>query len=348
MKTIAFFNNKGGVGKTTLCYHLAHMLSRLGLRVLAVDLDPQANLTAYFCTFEEIEEIWAQRERAANVSDCLAPLTAIEPGPVSAPELRRVADRLALLPGNIALSGFEDELSNAWLQIRSQQPGSYIRVTIAFWALIQKAAADLAPDVVLVDVGPNLGAITRASLLATDYYIVPLTADVFSLQGLRNLGPTVRAWSHDWSQVREEARRRGMAADLPEGQTRPAGYVMLQHAVRKNRPVRAYQHWFEQVPATYREAVLGDSGPAAVDPSLDANCLGDVRHYQSLVPLSQDANKPMFDLTAADGAIGAHLNYVRACYDNFRQLALRVAESCSLGAGASDARLSGGTLSGRI
>ena len=48
MITIALFNNKGGVGKTTLAYHLAHMFRRLDYSVLAVDLDPQANLTSAF------------------------------------------------------------------------------------------------------------------------------------------------------------------------------------------------------------------------------------------------------------------------------------------------------------
>lgn len=53
--TIALFNNKGGVGKTTLTYHLAHMVARLGWRVLAVDLDPQANLTSAFFDEDALE-----------------------------------------------------------------------------------------------------------------------------------------------------------------------------------------------------------------------------------------------------------------------------------------------------
>jgi len=48
MKTLAFFNNKGDVGKTSLVYHLAWMYSGLGLNVIAADLDPQANLTNIF------------------------------------------------------------------------------------------------------------------------------------------------------------------------------------------------------------------------------------------------------------------------------------------------------------
>ena len=48
MKSITFFNNKGGVGKTSLIYHLAWMFAERGIKVLAVDLDPQANLTSMF------------------------------------------------------------------------------------------------------------------------------------------------------------------------------------------------------------------------------------------------------------------------------------------------------------
>jgi len=53
MKTIAFFNNKGGVGKTTLVYHIAWMMSELGHNVLAADLDPQANLSSMFLSEEK-------------------------------------------------------------------------------------------------------------------------------------------------------------------------------------------------------------------------------------------------------------------------------------------------------
>ena len=60
MKTIAFFNNKGGVGKTTLAYHVAWMYAELGQRVLAVDLDPQANLTTIFLDEDQLQTIWPE------------------------------------------------------------------------------------------------------------------------------------------------------------------------------------------------------------------------------------------------------------------------------------------------
>jgi cellulose biosynthesis protein BcsQ len=64
MTSVALFNNKGGAGKTTLTYHLAHMLQRLGHRVLAVDLDPQSNLTAQFLPEDTIARLLGDSENA--------------------------------------------------------------------------------------------------------------------------------------------------------------------------------------------------------------------------------------------------------------------------------------------
>jgi cellulose biosynthesis protein BcsQ len=337
MKTIAFFNNKGGVGKTTLCFHLSHMLSRAGLRVVAADLDPQANLTAHFCSVEEIEQLWAEPREPVHISNCLAPLRAMHPSPLLAPRLREAeAQRslfggaLALLPGHLDLSSFEDEFGVAWLQSKSESPGRHIGHTLAFWSVIGEAAAAYRADVVLVDIGPNLGAINRAVLLATDLLVIPLAADVFSIQGLRNLGPTLKRWRGEWARIKADACSRGVQGELAAAEMKPVGYVILQHAVRKSRPVKAYQRWFERIPSTYRECMLGAGGPAPDDPADDANCIGEVKHYQSLVPLSQDANKPMFDLTVRDGAIGGHQEYVRSCRANFEQLAQSLIERCHL------------------
>jgi len=62
MKTIAFFNNKGGVGKTFLVYHLAWMFADHGVKTIVVDLDPQANLTAMFLDAERLEALWPDDE----------------------------------------------------------------------------------------------------------------------------------------------------------------------------------------------------------------------------------------------------------------------------------------------
>ena len=60
MKTITFFSNTGGVGTTSLVYHLAWMYSELGVNVVAADLDPQANLTSRFLSDDRLETLWAE------------------------------------------------------------------------------------------------------------------------------------------------------------------------------------------------------------------------------------------------------------------------------------------------
>ena len=61
---LTFFNNKGGVGKTSLVYHLSWMFSDLGMRILAVDLDPQANLSSAFLTEDDFEVLFERHSGA--------------------------------------------------------------------------------------------------------------------------------------------------------------------------------------------------------------------------------------------------------------------------------------------
>ena len=193
------------------------------------------------------------------------------------------------------------------------------RVISAFWQVVQKGAAKSSADIVLVDVGPSLGAINRSALIAADFVAVPLAADLFSRQGLRNLGPTLRRWRLDWK------KRRDNWADpdfnLPAGNMQPIGYLIQQHGVRLSRPVEAYDRWARQMPAEYSRSVLGVEAPSsAADPQSDENCIATVKHYRSLIPLAQDARKPIFSLSAGDGALGSHAAAARAAFGDFRTL----------------------------
>lgn len=312
MTTLAFFNNKGGVGKTTLAYHLATMMSRLGQRVLAVDLDPQANLTAQFVAEDELEGLWVEGQDAATIADAVKPI--VEGlGDVSRVPPRPVEERLWLLPGDLGLSRFEDNLASAWPRSFTGVDPAAVRTTTAFHRIIEAAAQDVSPDVVVIDVGPNLGAINRAALLAADHVLIPLGADLFSLQGLRNLGPTLREWRTTWQQT--ALPRIPSEISAPSGRMEPLGYVVMQPSMRLDRPVRAYGRWLRRMPQVYAEAVLGD--PAAASPD---NEIATVRNYRSLMPLAHDARKPMFDLRAADGAVGSTQRYVALCLQEFTTL----------------------------
>lgn len=331
---LTFFNNKGGVGKTSLVYHVAWMMAELDRRVLVADLDPQANLTAAFLDEDQLAELWdrPQHEEPDTIYRCIEPLAKV--GDLREPRLRRISDRLSLLPGDLALSGFEDLLSTEWPNcLGNKNLYRPFRVLTAFWQVMQLGARQCGADIVLVDVGPSLGAINRSALIATDFLVVPLGADLFSLQGLRNLGPTLRRWRTEWIKRLENWSSPEFA--LPQGKMQPLGYVVQQHSVRLRRPVAAYDRWVRRMPAEYMRSVLGQDAPDDNgDPSQDANRVATLKHYRSLIPLGQDARKPIFNLTAADGAIGSHSVAARQAYTDFRELSQEIVRRMTTAGGA--------------
>ena len=329
---LTFFNNKGGVGKTSLVYHLAWMLAEEGERVLVCDLDPQANLTASFLDEEELELLWDDSRDNRTIYQCIAPVT--EMGDLKKPHVRRNItnnNNIGLIPGDLALSGFEDTLSEVWPKaLETSQLKRPFRILTAFWQIIQMGASTTNASVILIDVGPNLGALNRSALIATDHVIAPLGADLFSLHGLRNLGPTLRDWREQWQQRRRNWERwveRQTSHDaplftIPKGRMQPVGYVVHQHSVRLKRPVKAYDKWVNRMPEAYAKYLMQrQKGSFANTPQDDSDCLATLKHYRSLVPMAQEARKPIFALTNADGAIGNHAAAVRDAYDDFRNLA---------------------------
>lgn len=318
---IAFFNNKGGVGKTSLVYHLSWMYADRGLRVVAADLDPQGNLTSAFLDDDQLELLFPGDRNPETVFGCLQPLKK-GTGDISAPCLQTITSRLALIVGDMALSTFEDQLSEVWPKCMDRDERAF-RVTSAFWRILQMGAQTHNADAILIDLGPNLGAINRAALIASDFVVIPLGPDLFSMQGLRNLGPALRRWREEW----KERIAKNPAKDLvlPPGSIQPVGYMVLRHSIRLDRPVMAFDRWIAKMPGVYMESVLEQvaSNPPSID--VDPNCIAKLRDYRSLMPLAQEARKPMFSLKPADGALGAHTNAVKNAYTDFLNVARKIA-----------------------
>ncbi len=230
----------------------------------------------------------------------------------------------------------EDTIEAIWNQ---QNVGSTIynnlyrpmRMLSSFWQVMQMAAQKVQADIILVDTGTNVGAINRSVLIATDYVTIPLGADLFSLQGLKNLGPTLRGWRNLWNKRlanwdTNAEKKRFPDFRLPQGNMHPIGYVCQQHGVRLDRPVKADDKWVQRIPDVYREFVLGDLPTGTIRQQEDPYCLATVKLYRSLISMAQEHRKPIFYLTPADGAIGSHANAVQDAKKDFHQLADKIAE----------------------
>jgi AAA domain len=146
MKTIAFFNNKGGVGKTSLAYQVSWMMSLLGVKTLVADLDPQANATSVFLSPDEIFRLW-ESDHDSTVYGSMKPIIS-GIGDIRVGKPVFIADKLFLVPGDL-------------------------------------------------------------------YVVIPLSADMFSIKGLENVGPILRQWRADWRDRIPRAQERWGLSCLP-------------------------------------------------------------------------------------------------------------------------------------
>jgi len=323
MRTITFFNNKGGVGKTTTVYHVAWMLSQLGIRTIAVDLDPQSNLTSMFLTDDQLESFY-EKNVPVTILDAITPIVNGDPAiPV---HIELITENLGLLLGNLALSTFEDALSDAWLKCLNGEMYSF-RITSIFKTIIEEAASRFKAEIILIDVGPNLGAINRAITISSDYIIMPAAPDLFSLQGIKNLGGTLDRWKKQWEQ-RKQLAPNNLSIRIPKNQTIPAGYIVMQYSAKESRPVKSYMKWANRIPQVFEEYVLGGKIENTNTIESDENCIALLKHFRSLAPMSMEAHKPIFLLKPADGAIGAHVYAVQRSFEDFQRVTLKILEKC--------------------
>ena len=148
--TIAVLSQKGGTGKTTTVRTLTDVLRRSGVRTLAVDLDPQGNLSDYFDLPPEVEptiaDVLSSRTRAAE------------------------AVHEDIIPANLSLA--EAELMLGGKMGRE--------------LTLRRALAPLAEayEVILIDCPPSLGLLTVNALVAADYALITAEAQYFALQGV--------------------------------------------------------------------------------------------------------------------------------------------------------------------
>lgn len=159
MTVIAVANQKGGIGKTTTSAALAANLKKRGFRVLAIDMDPQGNLSMSSGSNIELPTVYELLKEDASVEEVVQHLDAYD-----------------IIPANIMLSAAEQELSHIGKEQRLKERlepimGSY--------------------DYVVIDTPPSLGILTINAFTAADEIIIPTTAGIFAATGIKQLNSTI-------------------------------------------------------------------------------------------------------------------------------------------------------------
>jgi len=334
---VAFFNNKGGVGKTTLACNYAAYEATLGRSVLIVDLDPQCNSTQLVLDDDQWDELYEDRSQSEGktVMKVLRHFRAGESKlDESAVENVVTSRRFAVdvLPGHPSLSIFEDLLSEAWSGMKSGEPAGARK---SMWLRTLRAQYEGAYDVIVVDASPSLGAINRTALVGSDSFVTPMAPDLFSLYALDNITTWFERWLGEYEHGRGGAKGQldaiGYEFDLPNPLPIRHGYVgytVQQYVSRSSggaiRQTEAYEQHRREIPDRARALIKLSGLKGKAD-------LGTVPNMFSMIPLAQSRHAPISGLGKDDGLRGAQFTqqerYAEQLDEVFTRLARRVARA---------------------
>jgi cellulose biosynthesis protein BcsQ len=226
-KVISIFNNKGGVGKTTICWNLADALGRSGHRVLLVDFDPQCNLSIALLGEEEFVKTLPQQNvpYGTTIRSFLQRFIQSTGGEeVFLHSGKHTNPKVKLLAGDFWLNVYADSL-NVGSDLLT---GTGLSRYTALNRIVKKAEENNgAFDFVLVDLPPSFGSLVRAAFYSSDYFIVPCTSDSFSAYCVGLIGQMVPTFISDWGSglARFKATNPHFTDYDTLGQPRFAGWV---------------------------------------------------------------------------------------------------------------------------
>jgi cellulose biosynthesis protein BcsQ len=290
------FNHKGGVGKTTLTVNLAFAFARLGKIVMLVDSDPQCNLTSYLVQADVVDK-WLDESETANGQTIWSALRAVVQ---AGKELKSItpyerADRVYLVPGDIRLSEYELDLHQSWIDCLQRKVRGFVGTT-ALSKLVSECATPVRADIVLYDVGPNIGPLNRAILLDCDHFVVPAACDYFSTRALKTLGHSIASWIRDWDVISKLAPN-----DVPLLFGKPIylGYVLQRFRMYGGDISHVYREYARQLDRhSYSDvvAVLREVDPQLAPGSLSQFKLGQIKDFSSLANLAQQQGVALNDV----------------------------------------------------
>lgn len=334
MKSVAMFNNKGGVGKTTLTCNLASFIAmNFNKKVLVVDCDPQCNSTQLIMGVENSAELYLDpNPTISTIKDVLQP---IEDGDSTINTqltfLKSSDNRFGvdLLPGHPYFAIIEDRLGVAWGQLRGRDRQGFRQTN---WNTLLCNYLEDKYDLVMFDLGPSLGSINRSVLMGCQHFLTPLGSDVFSIIGVKNISSWLNNWiddyNHSWSALTPEERSvlQDRFSVLPEPRIKKGfiGYTVQLYITKsygqERRATKAYEAIIGDVDNEIRTSLIDFYSDSLIASPQDSK-LGDIQHLYSLVPLAQKQSVPIHALTSTDGLVGSQFSAVREFSNKIRPIA---------------------------
>jgi cellulose biosynthesis protein BcsQ len=341
-KRIALFNHKGGVSKTTTTFNLGWMLASQGHRTVLVDADPQCNLTGMVLGYkgpDQLEEFY-EEDSERNFMAGLAPAFESRPAPIEGVEALEIEGipGLYLLPGHLRISEYEvtlgiaQELSGS-IQTLQNLPGSILY-------LLESTAEMVEANYVLIDMSPGLGPINQNLLTTSDFFIVPTSPDFFSVMAIDSLARILPRWQKWAVKANSMDILRSASYPFPEPHAKFLGTVVQKYRPRSGVPATAFQKWIDQIHEKVETNLLPalESVHMALEKSqyeaagiAEDHCLATIADFNSLIAKSQEAQTPIFALSAEQlGQAGVVLQATERSRDAFLQIFHDLADKVTL------------------
>lgn len=296
-KQLVFFNNKGGIGKSTLAYNTAVEFANKGYSTVLVDLDPQCNLTRLTLGDEYFENTLF----SATNKTIYDVLTGVIQGgadidlSAAFEQAKGAQNNLYLLRGDMRLSEYENILATGYNAAAAGQQIGYFQTSAIDRFLKEKGLSD-SVDIFVIDTSPTLGLLNRVILLGCDYFVVPLMPDALSLQGIENLGTIFEQWKINW-------RNTGRALAGPienrfvlSGEGLFIGYILNAYNVYGQKPIRDHRKWIDQIPEKVKKSLSEKHCRNGLVAASSANSLCDIQDYGRLPSLAHEYGCAIFDI----------------------------------------------------
>ncbi len=340
MKVISVFNNKGGVGKTTLTFHIAHALSEMGNRVLMMDADPQCNLTIYSVDQEKIHDIWEKEDcfidegfesskNDLSLEDFVKMNSEprslhylLKPTEEGTGELENVpppfelTNNLDIVPGRLTLHLYEEKIAGRWTDVYRGEPLA-IRTITKIRNLAEIYAEKYDYDYVIIDTSPSLGAMNKVVISTVDGFFIPAAPDLFSLYGIRNIGKALSAWKSEFDVIYKLISA-GKRHSFPDNFVTFLGYTIYnakKYAGVNNNWDLAHAHlnYAQQIPDTIKKHIQPKLREHLPENQLDTPIGGtSVMHTHNTFPsMAQHYHAPMWNVPALDIIEDEHINTLR-------------------------------------
>ncbi|MHB2054674.1 ParA family protein [Pantoea dispersa] len=334
MKSLAMFNNKGGVGKTTLTCNLASYIAlNYGKRVLVVDCDPQCNSTQLIMGLDKSAEFYLTDDaKISTIKDVLQPISDGDSNINTDLKFFSAKDNrfgVDLLPGHPFLAMIEDNLGAAWSLLKGGARQGFRQTN---WNTLLCAYLNDKYDLVIYDLGPSLGSINRSVLIGCEHFLTPLGSDVFSIIGVKNIATWLKKWLKEYENCwellepvdKEALSNKFQVNSDPSIKKGFIGYTVQLYITKsygkERRATKAYEAIISNV-ADEIHSSLHEFYSNSLSDKQGNEKLGDIHHLYSLVPLAQKKSVPIHGLTSTDGLVGSQYSAVREFQNTIRPIA---------------------------